>query len=585
MARYYNWIVGLVFMGLLQVSGSLLAQEQGDDSQIYLNQVGYLPVARKIASIHGEEEGVFHVRRVDNGQSIFTGHLKKSGHWNSSGEDLLIADFTELQTEGEYYLEITELGSSSSFAISTDIFAETLKTSAKAYYYWRCSSPIEEEFGGKWSRPAGHIDTSILVHPSAANSDRPTGTIISAPGGWYDAGDYNKYVVNSGISTYTLMAAYEFKPELFDSLKWNIPESGDTIPDLLNEVYYNLKWMLSMQDPNDGGVYHKLTTANFGGESMPDAVRPAKRYVVQKTTGASLNFTAVLATGSRIMRKYYPEFAQDCLLASEKAWRWAKQNPQVFYKQEKLNEKFDPDINTGAYNNQKLKDEFAWAASELYVASQKKKYLNYCLSYYGTTHHLGVPSWGNTGMLGIYSLLRNRKSLPDLSQDEIQILKRQLLKEADALSNSFVKSPNQTAFGNKESDYKWGSNAIAANQGMLLLHAWQLTGMQIYYEGAQSNLDYILGRNATGYCFVTGIGHKNPQHPHHRISAADGVDAPVPGLLVGGACSMSLPNFTFSSEQPAKRYLDEYSCYVTNEVAINWNAPLVFLISGIINDQ
>ena len=585
MARYYNWIVGLVFMGFLLVPGSLLAQEQGEDTQIYLNQVGYLPEARKIACIPGEKEVEFYVRRVDNDQTVFTGQLKKSGHWKSSGEDLLIADFSKLKSEGKFYLDIPGLASSSGFAISNQSYTEVLDASAKAFYYWRCSSPINEEFGGKWHRSAGHPDSSVYVHTSAASMERPAGTIISATGGWYDAGDYNKYVVNSGISTYTLMAAYEFAPELFNSLKWNIPESGDSIPDLLNEVYYNLKWMLSMQDPNDGGVYHKLTTANFGGESMPDAVRPAKRYVVQKTTGASLNFAAVLATGSRIMRKYYPEFAQDCFLASEKAWRWAKQNPQVFYKQEKLNEKFDPDINTGAYNNQKLKDEFAWAASELYVASQKKKYLNHWLSYYGKIHHLGVPSWGNTGMLGIYSLLRNRKSLPDLSHDQIQILKRQLLKEADALSDSFVKSANQTAFGNKESDYKWGSNAIAANQGMLLLHAWQLTGKLMYYEGAQSNLDYILGRNATGYCFVTGIGHKNPQHPHHRISAADGVDAPVPGLLVGGACSTSLPNFTFSSEQAAKRYLDEYSCYVTNEVAINWNAPLVFLISGIINDQ
>jgi endoglucanase len=585
MVKNAKYLIEIIICGFLLFAGSTWAQESEMVSDIYLNQVGYKPNDRKIASIKGDQEVSFNIRRIDNDQVVYKGNLKQSGHWKSSGEDLLVADFTELQTEGEYYLEIPELGSSSSFAISTDIYAETLKASAKAYYYWRCSSPIEEEFGGKWSRPAGHIDTSILVHPSAANSDRPAGTIISAPGGWYDAGDYNKYIVNSGISTYTLMAAYEFNPDLFDSLKWNIPESGDTIPDLLNEVFYNMKWMLSMQDSNDGGVYHKLTTSNFGRESMPHEVRPAKRYVVQKTTGATLNFAAVLAVGSRILRKHYPEFADQCLAASEKSWLWARKNSGTFYKQEELNKKFDPDINTGAYNNQKLKDEFAWAASELYVASQKKKYLNHWHDYYGTTHHIGVPSWGNTAMLGIYSLLRNRKSLPDLSPDDIQILKRQLLKEADALSNSFVKSPNQTAFGNKASDYKWGSNAIAANQGMLLLHAWQLTGKQIYYEGAQSNLDYILGRNATGYCFVTGIGHKNPQNPHHRISAADGVDAPVPGLLVGGACSMSLPNSTFPSDKPAKRYLDEYSCYVTNEVAINWNAPLVFLISGIINDQ
>jgi len=585
MARCYNWIAGLVFMGFLLFTGSSWAQESEAASRIYLNQVGYLLTGKKIACIQGEKEGEFYVRRVDNDQTVYTGYLKKSGHWKSSGEDLSIVDFSKFQTEGEFFLDIPGIGSSSIFTISNQSYTEVIDASAKAYYYWRSSYPIKEEFGGKWHRPAGHPDTSVFVHPSAASVTRPSDAVISSPGGWYDAGDYNKYIVNSGISTYTLMAAYEFNSELFDSLKWDIPESEDLIPDLLNEVYYNLKWMLSMQAPHDGGVYHKLTTANFGGESMPHEVRPAKRYVVQKTTGATLNFAAVMAAGSRILKKYYPEFANQCLEASERAWVWARENPSAFYKQEELNKKFDPDINTGAYNNQKLKDEFAWAASELYVANQKKKYLNHWRSYYGTAHHVGVPSWGNTAMLGVYTILRNRKSLADLSPDDIQILKKQLLKEADALSNSYVKSPNLTAFGNKASDYKWGSNAIAANQGMLLLHAWELTGKQIYYEGAQSNLDYILGRNATGFCFVTGIGHKNPLNPHHRISAADGVEAPVPGLLVGGACSMSLPNFTFPSEKPAKRYLDEYSCYVTNEVAINWNAPLVFLISGIIYDQ
>ena len=572
-------------MGFLLAPVSLLAQEKGSGIKIYLNQVGYLPTGKKIACIQGEMEGEFYVRRVDNDQTVYTGFLKKSGHWKSSGEDLSIVDFSKFQLEGEFFLDIPSIGTSSIFTISKQTYTEVLDASAKAFYYWRCSYSIGKNFGGKWHRPAGHPDTNVFVHPSAASITRPSGTVISSPGGWYDAGDYNKYIVNSGISTYTLLAAYEFAPELFTSLQWNIPEFGDTIPDLLNEVYYNLRWMLSMQDPHDGGVYHKLTTANFGGESMPYEVRPAKRYVVQKTTGATLNFAAVLAVGSRVLKKYFPEFAQDCILASENAWTWANRNPRSFYKQEELNKKFDPDINTGAYNNQKLKDEFAWAASELYVTSQKKKYLNHWRSYYGTAHHVGVPSWGNTAMLGIYSLLRNRAFLPNLESHDIRILKKHILKEAESLSRLFVESPNQTVFGNRESDYKWGSNAIAANQGMLLLHAWQLTGKKIYYDGAQSNLDYILGRNATGFCFVTGIGHTNPQYPHHRISAADGVEAPVPGLLVGGACSMSLPNFTFPSEKPAKRYLDEYSCYVTNEVAINWNAPLVFLISGIINDQ
>lgn len=120
----------------------------------------------------------------------------------------------------------------------------------------------------------------VYIHPSAQTDKRPAGSIISSPGGWYDAGDYNKYIVNSGISTYTLLGAYEHNPEYFDTLKLNIPESNNKIPDILDEALYNIKWMLTMQDA-DGGVYHKLTNPNFDGFIMPDEA-DQKRYVVEK---------------------------------------------------------------------------------------------------------------------------------------------------------------------------------------------------------------------------------------------------------------------------------------------------------------
>lgn len=577
-----NVIMGLFCFFLFLLPSLTFAQEGGED--IYINQLGFLPNVEKIASIHAVDEGDFLIRRTANNQIAFSGQLEKAAYWKSSGEKILIADFSKLQEEGEYYLEVPGGGKSSKFTISKDCFKNVLQATSKAYYYWRSAFPITKEFGGEWNRPLAHPDTVVFIHPSAASKKRPAGTAISAPGGWYDAGDYNKYVVNSGITCYSLMSAYDFSKQSFNSLNLNIPESNDYIPDILNEVYYNLKWMMSMQDPHDGGVYHKLTTANFAGEHMPHKVKNRKRYVVQKTTAATLNFAAVMAMSHRVLKKDYPKFADQCLLAAEKAWAWAGRYPVTFYEQEELNKKYDPDINTGAYDNKKIKDEFAWAASELFLSTKNNEYLHHAMNYYKTIHHIAVPSWGNTAMLGIYSLLNNRESIPLSDRKEFHILNRKLLKMADALVDSYLKSPNRTAFGNQEVHFKWGSNAIAANQGMLLLQAWRLTGKQMYYDAAYSNLDYILGRNATGYCFVTGFGHQNPKYPHHRISAADGVKEPVPGLLVGGASNMKLPAFQFPSKYSAKRYQDEYKCYLTNEVAINWNAPLVFLISGLSNN-
>ncbi|MBX9852772.1 MAG: glycoside hydrolase family 9 protein [Cytophagaceae bacterium] len=182
------------------------------------------------------------------------------------------------------------------------------------------------------------MDNNVLVHNSAANAFRPTGTIISSPRGWYDAGDYNKYIVNSGITTYTVLSLYEQYPLYFDTVNLNIPESGNTLPDILDEALWNVRWMLTMQDPSDGGVYHKLTTADFSGTVMPH-INTSTRYVVQKSTGATLNFAAVMAQAARIFSLYptqLPGLADSCINASVNAWIWSRKNPNVQYNQASL---------------------------------------------------------------------------------------------------------------------------------------------------------------------------------------------------------------------------------------------------------
>ena len=138
-----------------------------------------------------------------------------------------------------------------------------------------------------------------MIHPSAVSPGRPAGTIISSPLGWYDAGDYNKYIVNSSYSVGLMLMAYEQNKEYFNRLNAGIPESGNSTADLLDELMFNLKWMITMQDPYDGGVYHKLTTPNFEGFVMPTDCHQ-QRYVVQKSVTASYDFAAVMALAARI---------------------------------------------------------------------------------------------------------------------------------------------------------------------------------------------------------------------------------------------------------------------------------------------
>ena len=139
-----------------------------------------------------------------------------------------------------------------------------------------------------------------------------------------------------------------------------------------------------------------------------------------------------------------------------------------------------------------------------------------------------------------------------------------------------------TVMGKSARDFVWGSNSVATNEGILLIQAYRLTNDRKYLDYALTNLDYILGRNATGYSFVTGYGHKTPMFPHHRLSEADGIADPVPGLIVGGPNPGQQDGCkTYPSKIPDESYTDSVCSYASNEIAINWNAPAAYLAGAL----
>jgi endoglucanase len=488
-----------------------------------------------------------------------------------------IADFSELHTPGTYVIVVPGLGYSYPFEIKSGVHGGLLRESIKAFYYQRMSTTLPEKYAGKWHRSFSHPDDRVLVHASAASARRPTGTVLSSRRGWYDAGDYNKYIVNSGITMGTLLSAYEDFPSYYDAVKLNIPESDNTVPDLLDEVLWNLRWMLTMQDPDDGGVYHKLTNAEFDKFVMPDkAVTP--RYVVQKGTAATLDFAAVMAQAARVYKKIdqqFPGLSDSCLSAAKAAWLWAVKNPKVAYQQNALNKKFDPDIKTGDYGDGNFTDEFIWAAAELYVTTKSPSY--YSAVDLFPDNAMPLPSWSQVRLLGYYSLIRFADSLPPGSHAAVSDLKKRLLQTADVIISDVDQRPFMTVIGSTARDFIWGSSSVAANQSIVLINAFRISGDSRYLKYALYNLDYLLGRNATGYSFVTGCGDKTPMHPHHRPSEADGIDEPVPGFLTGGPNPGMQDKCEYPSSIADEAYTDDVCSYASNEVAINWNAPLVYV--------
>jgi endoglucanase len=185
--------------------------------------------------------------------------------------------------------------------------------------------------------------------------------------------------------------------------------------------------------------------------------------------------------------------------------------------------------------------------------------------------------------LGWISLAQQRGHLP--RPDDAAAAERRIVAAADTLLARWQASPERLSMA--KSDFVWGSNAVLLNQAMMLVQAYRITHKADYLNAAQSALDFTLGRNPLGISYVTGFGTRSTMHPHHRPSVADGIAAPVPGWLAGGPnpgqqdrkdCPAGVG---YASSRPALSYLDNACSYASNEVAINWTAPLVYVAAAL----
>ena len=536
------------------------------------------PNQEKIAVIEGTAKSVTIKEAATGRKAAVKTRVLRTATSPWSGKKRTVVDFSSLTKPGNY--TITSGKESATFTIKDGALHDVTAATLKAFYLIRSGVPIEAKYAGDYARPCGHPDTQVLIHPSAASPGRPAGTVISSPFGWYDAGDYNKYIVNSAFSIGVILCSYDQNRDYYQTLNVNIPESQNQTADVLDEMMFNLRWMLTMQDPYDGGVYHKLTTPNFEGFVMPADCKQ-QRYVVQKSTAATLDFAAVMAQAARIFKgnKDYPTFANEAARTAMAAYGWAERNPHVLYQQRRMGEQFKPAVTTGEYGDFNLSDEWYWAATELYLLTGDQQFAE--LAAKNQPRRFNAPTWGNVAALGTYDWL----TATNVENAQLSTLRSSLINYCDSLVATTSKSSFQTPNGNSPRDYGWGCLAETfGTNGLTLCYAYKLTGDKKYLTAALENAEYVLGRNATGYCYITGFGTKSPMHPHHRISEADGIEAPFPGLVAGG------PNpgqqdiadvKSYTSKQPDESYADAMQSYASNEIAINWNASILALLGWI----
>ena len=582
---------------------------------IRINQVAFYPSQEKTLTLEPTNDSQkIEIYRYGTGEKVWEGEALRTATSPWSGKERKVFDFSEITEPGTYTVKAGD--ESMNFTIDEHAYAELADEALLGFYHQRSGMDLDPAIAGQWARKGGHPDTEVLIHASAASESRPEGTIISSSKGWYDAGDYNKYVVNSGYSMGLMAEAFLMFPDVHD---WDSLEdyfeycrnTQDIYNPLFEELLYNEEWMWTMQDPEDGGVYHKLTTPNFEGFITPTECHQ-QRYVVQKSVTAALDFAGALCSmaelngmawfgddiNARIYKHRYDK--------AEAAYAWAKAHPDAFYNQWELNATYDPDITTGAYGDNSADDEFFWAASSLYLATKKAEYLEDVMKYF--PERFDLMTWGYVAPLGIFDWLQYEKfmkaekvhytgesyyddaediykykeyTITEQEQEIIDRCKAMLLEYCDNSILDAEGSCFNSAYGNKPEDFRWGCASSFCDQAICFLYAYDITGDGKYLVNAHRNVNYILGQNATGYCYVTGFGKKSPMFPHSRLCHSDGIEEPIPGLLVGGPNPghQDSAEVTYASTYPDESYEDVMPSYASNEIAINWNASLVAAIN------
>ena len=621
----------------LTTGGEVAEFEHDTGPRVRVNQLGYLPDGPKNATLVTEAvDPVVWELLDDGGDVVASGESEPAGFDESAGLDVHTIDFGDVAETGTGFRLAADGEESYPFEITPSLY-ERLRTDALGIYYTQRSGieiePIEidgELHKEEYVRPAGHVSkfggsdvnqgdvdvpclppTGAVDHqgsPQLGGDDHygadgwacPEGYTIDASGGWYDAGDHGKYVVNSGISVYQLLSAYERslhagvvnEGALGDSTLV-IPERGNDVPDVLDEVRWNLDWMLKMQvadgvdmtidgDEVDAGglVHHKLHDIAWTGLNTLPHEDPMPRYVHRPSTAATLNLAAAAAQGARLYAEHDAAYADELLDAARRAWEAAGAHPDILAPN---TNDLDPNPGGGPYNDDELDDDRYWAAAQLFLTTGEEEFADAVLE---SEYHVGGDQgdiwsptgfdWGRTAVAGRLDLATVPNNLPGRG-DVID----SVVEGADG----YLEIQQGEPFGHpyNPGGYVWGSTHQVLNNAVIIATAFDLTGEEKYRAAALESIDYVLGRNAINNSYVTAYGSHFSQNMHSRWYASADRLPPFPDGKVAGGPNSGIEDPVAQANlqgcAPQACYIDDADSWSTNETTINWNAALAWYAS------
>ncbi|MFE9655362.1 glycoside hydrolase family 9 protein [Micromonospora sp. NPDC006431] len=562
--------------------------------RVRVNQVGYLPGSPKNATVVTDATDPLPWQlRSAAGAVVAGGETTPRGVDAASQQRVHTVDFSSFHTPGTGYTLVADGEASHPFDISGTLYDRLRVDSLQFFYAQRSGTPIDGGLiGAGYARPAGHLgvapnqgDTDVPCQPGVCDHR------LDVRGGWYDAGDHGKYVVNGGIATYQLLSAFERTKTAETAAgggalgdgTLRVPERGNTVPDILDEARWELEFLLRMQvpagQPLAGMAHHKIHDRNWTGLPLAPQDDPQPRELHPPSTAATLNLAAVAAQCARLFAPYDAAFAARCGSAAKTAYAAAKAHPARYASPADGN-------GGGAYDDSNVTDEFYWAAVELWLTTGEQAYLTDLTASPLHTADVfaagGAFGWQSVAALGRLDLATVPNALPAAEHSRIRT-------SVTAAADRYLATLRGQAYGlplpGEAGAYVWGGNSNIINNAIVLATAFDLTRDARYRDGAVQAADYLLGRNALNMSYVTGWGEQNAHHQHSRIFAHQlDPDLPNPpdGSLAGGPNAALQDPYAanlLAGCQPMFCYVDDINSYSTNEVAINWNSALAWLAS------
>ena len=555
--------------------------------QVRVNQLGYLLGRPKQATLISDaEDPVPFLVRDRGGVAVYTG---ASRPWSlrpepTSGLSVHVLDFSGLTVQGAGFRIESADQCSHPFEVTSRVYHRLRADALRFFYLMRSGTPILDELAPGYSRPAGHAgrppNRGDFAVPAWASAEarrlypgwRCTGT-FDVSGGWYDAGDYGKYVTSGGIAVWQLLST-------LDLLRRADSPAARRFADLIRgECRWQLDWLMRMQvppgDPLSGLAFHRVHGTQWSpipGWAHED---PTERVLHRPSTAATLHLAAVAAKGAQLFRATEPTYAGTLLEAARTAYDAARRHPHLFAPDDHAR------FGGGPYADHELEDDFYWAAVELWLTTDEEFYRQEVLTsvqHAADAFDLAGFDCDRVTAPGRLDLALAGSHLAD--HDRVVDSVRQ---GADRLLELQSRQPWGQPYAPSEG-WQWGSNGRILNNLVVLAVAQLVSGAPHYADAVASGMDYLLGRNALGQSYITGYGTDYTCHQRTRQFGHDldpTFPPPPPGALAGGANSLPAPDFPYDPRllglPPQCCYLDEPTSEVTNDVCIRWNAPLVWV--------